>query len=103
MPTNARLSVGVGLVCVAMAGVLGRRIASIDVQLKAYETEKVPVSRFVTESFGSYRPEGWPLLTRLRFHVAALYLFAIVGVCLLMYGCPDVVRESTSPVAESAR
>jgi hypothetical protein len=62
----------------------------------------VPSSRFVTESFGSYRPEGWPLLTRLRFHVAALYLFAIVGVCLLMYGCPDVVSDVTAELAVRA-
>jgi hypothetical protein len=65
-----------------------REVASIDARLKTFEVEDVAISRWVTSSFRSYRPEGWPLLTRLRFRLGATYLVALVGVALFMYGCP---------------
>jgi hypothetical protein len=90
MVIGARLAVGAGFVLVAFTGWLARRIAAMDVQLKAYEKEKAPFSRWATESWGSYRPDGWPLLTRLRIWLAVAYLSAFVAMALLMYGCPDI-------------
>jgi hypothetical protein len=90
MAAHAPIAVVVGLLCAGTCFLLASRAASIDEQLKEFETEKVTVSRWVTESFGSYRPEGWPLLTRLRFYLGATYLLGIAGVCLLMYGCPGM-------------
>ena len=83
--------VALGWICIAIAGILGRRSQTLEDQLREHLIGEQPSkTRWPSQPRTLYRTAGWPILERLRATMGALYAFGILGVLLVMYACPAV-------------
>lgn len=80
-----------GWLCIAIAGILGRRSHTLDAQLREYLIGEQPSNaRWPSQPRTLYRTAGWPILEKLRATMGGMYLFGILGVVLVMYACQAV-------------
>jgi hypothetical protein len=84
------LDIALALVMLTVAAMLARRSGILEDRLREHELRKVEMTRFGTQPMDAYRPAGRPILLQLRWTLAALHVFGIIGVSLLMYACPKL-------------
>jgi hypothetical protein len=82
--------VALGLGMLVVAAMLARHAGILDDRLREHQIRKVAFTRFGTQPMDAYRPAGRPILSQLRWALAAVHVFGIIGVGLLMYSCPKL-------------
>lgn len=83
-----RLLVALGVALLGIAALLGRHTNTLEERLRPLQIRKVALSRWAGYPFDAYQPAGRPILLRLRWTLAMVYVVAAAAVVILLYACP---------------
>jgi hypothetical protein len=86
----AILAAVLGWALLGLAAILANLAANLGDELRRYERRPVAMRRFATQPIESYRPEGWSILSRLRWRLYGAYVCGVIGILLTLYSCPKL-------------